>query len=70
MSEEANYSRRELEHYFKDMKDDVAEIKTQTQKTNGRVNKMEMRLYIIGAVVATLLITSGSQLLAFIKGII
>lgn len=67
---EQNYNKRELDHYFGDIRSDISEIKTQTQRTNGRVNKLERAMYIVAAVVATLLITSGSQLVAFIKGII
>ena len=67
---EENYNKRELDHYFKDIRTDISEIKAQTTKTNGRVNILEKALYIIGAVVGTLLVTSGSQLVTFLKGII
>lgn len=32
---------KEMKEDIKDIKDDVKEIKTQTQRTNGRVNKLE-----------------------------
>lgn len=38
---EGQYSTRELEHYFGDIRKDIKEIKEQTIKTNGRVNKLE-----------------------------
>lgn len=45
------YSVRELDHYFKDMKDtinemnfDLKEVKSQTQKTNGRVSRHEWQI--------------------------
>lgn len=48
--ENSQYSTRELDHYFKDMKDTVAEmnfdlkeIKSQTTKTNGRVTSLEYK---------------------------
>lgn len=59
-----------LETTVKDTKDDVSEIKTQTKLTNGRVSKLERAMWIVGAVVGTLLISSGSQLISFIKAII
>lgn len=39
--EDKGYTTRELDHYFKDMKGDLIEIKEQVRKTNGRVNKLE-----------------------------
>ena len=51
MSEEPTYSKRELDHYFADMKNDIKEIlidgketKQQAYKTNGRVNKIEWQI--------------------------
>lgn len=48
MAKEPNYSKRELDHYFSDIKEILSkqnvmleEIKTQTIKTNGRVSKLE-----------------------------
>ena len=59
-----------LHQFLREMKDDLCEIKKQTIKTNGRVSKLERYMMIVGAVVATLLLTSGSELLAFITAII
>lgn len=42
----------------------------QVKKTNGRVNKLERNLFIIGAVVLTLLFTNGSELVSFILKVI
>jgi uncharacterized membrane protein YhaH (DUF805 family) len=38
---EGQYSSRELDHYFKDIRSTLEEIKDQTVKTNGRVNRLE-----------------------------
>lgn len=67
---EKNYSKRELDHYFKDVRADLGEIKVQTTKTNGRVTKIEKALLIIGTATLVLMATNGSQLIGFIKGII
>lgn len=63
---EQDYSKRELDEKFLDIKEDLLDIKnvlesveTQTKKTNGRVNALEnWRWFIggIGAVVTILLI--------------
>ena len=46
--EDTNYSQRELDHFFTDLKSDIKEIKDvlnrveqQTTRTNGRVTKLE-----------------------------
>lgn len=56
MDKEDRYTTRELEHYFGDLKTDIAEIKTQTIKTNGRVTKLEKYLLIVGCVTGTLVL--------------
>lgn len=38
---EQQYSSRELDHYFKDIRETLGEIKEQTVKTNGRVSRLE-----------------------------
>lgn len=55
MSEEPNYSKRELDHYFNDMKERLNKqdemlnkIFEQTSKTNGRVNRLEFWRNAIG----------------------
>lgn len=55
MSEESNYSKRELDHYFNDMKERLNKqdemlnkIFEQTSKTNGRVNSLEFWRNAIG----------------------
>lgn len=55
MADETNYSKRELDHYFKDIterlsRQDVtlSKILEQTSKTNGRVSKLEFWRNTIG----------------------
>lgn len=48
MADDSNYSKRELDHYFGDIKQTLEkqnvileEIRAQTTKTNGRVSRLE-----------------------------
>lgn len=43
---------------------------TQTTKTNGRVNKLDRYMLIVGVITATLLFTNGSELVGFILKLI
>lgn len=56
-----SYTMKEVvEHYLKDMKEDLKEIKIQTIKTNGRVTSLEhTRSWIWGAI-AVLTILGGT----------
>lgn len=67
---EEDYSKRELDEKFKDFKEQLDRIETQTTKHNGRMQKVERVLLIVGTAVAVLLITNGSQFIVFLKGII
>lgn len=71
---EQTYSTRELDHYFKDIRDDISSIKDENlkahaglnanqKKTNGNVLMHTKILLVFGAVIATLLITNGSELI-------
>ncbi len=55
MPDDSNYSKRELDHYFGDIKETLrsqneilARIETQVLKTNGRVNSLEFWRNAIG----------------------
>lgn len=73
---EEPYSKRELDHYFTDLREkflatingiasDVVEIKDQTKKTNGRVSKLEgWRNFILG--MATLFVVVVMPLLGIL----
>lgn len=55
--EEKPYLNREIDEYFKDVKDQLNRIENQTTKTNGRVSKLEnWRSYVVGAVAVLTLI--------------
>lgn len=46
---ENNYTKRELDTHFEEVKDHLREIKIQVMKTNGRVSKLEIwRAILIG----------------------
>ena len=72
------YSSREIDFLFKGLEKRLFDedegflvrIERQTTRTNGRVTKLERALLIFGTVVAVLLVTSGSELVAFLRGII
>ena len=65
-----DYSKRELDHYFGDIRNDLKEIKLQTQKTNGRVSKHDKILLIVATAIGVLLVTNSSELLQLFKIII
>lgn len=45
-----NYTNREIDSHFKEIKETLSRIETQTIKTNGRVSKLEgWRAYVTGA---------------------
>lgn len=55
MPDDSNYSKRELDHYFNDMKERLekqdhmlTKILEQATKTNGRVNRLEFWRNAIG----------------------
>lgn len=49
---DAPYSNREIQEFFKDIKESLERIETQTSKTNGRVSKLEnWRAYLTGSIV-------------------
>lgn len=57
-----NYSKRELDHFITEIKENVEKILIQTTKTNGRVNSLENhRSYLWGAY--TLLFLLGSVII-------
>lgn len=46
-----DYSNRELDTKFASIMELLTDIKTQTTKTNGRVNKLERNMLIVGVAV-------------------
>ncbi len=58
----SNYSKRELDHFIKELNENVAKILEQTTKTNGRVNSLENhKAYLWGA--TTLLTILGGAII-------
>jgi hypothetical protein len=50
-----NYSNREIDHYFLDIKKSLNRIEAQTIKTNGRVNKLESwKSLLVGCWIVTM----------------
>ena len=47
---DTEYTNREIDHSFKEIKDQLNRIEQQTIKTNGRVSKLESwKAYLVGA---------------------
>ncbi len=78
MGEKA-YSKRELDHYFQDMKSDIKEIlidgketKVQVYKTNGRVTRLEWQTRVfwwaLGAI-WTLIVMMAPSIIRFVQQI-
>lgn len=55
---DAPYSNREIDEHFREIKEMLTRIETQTTKTNGRVNKLESwkSLLIGGWIIVTLFV--------------
>ena len=64
------YSNRELDGKFDHIIIELAAIKVQTTKHNGRMSNMERNMLIFATALAVLLITNSSQLIAIFKIII
>jgi hypothetical protein len=59
MSDNSYTMKEVVEHYLKDMKSDIKEIKEQTTKTNGRVTSLEhTRSWMWGAIAVLTLLGS------------
>ena len=67
---EPDYTKREIDTFLQDLRDTQGEILAQVKKTNGRVNRLERVLLVVGTAVSVLLFTNGSDLLTLFKAII
>jgi hypothetical protein len=75
--EEPNYNKRELDHYFQDMKIDIKEIlidgketKAQVYKTNGRVNKHDWYFKALWwglGILGTILLLTAGKIITFVS---
>jgi len=63
------YSKRELDHMFNDIKLQLDRIEHQTTKHNGRLSKVEKILLILGTATIVLLVVSGSKFVDFLMAI-
>ena len=60
-----NYNKRELDHYFKDIREDIQEIKLQTIKINGRVGALEKWKWMISGALIILSFIVANKLIEF-----
>ena len=67
---EQPYRNREIDEKFNDIKDALTRIEIQTTKHNGRMSKLERVVLVFSTVTTVLLMTNGSELIDFLKGII
>lgn len=67
---DSQYSNRELDRMFKDIKEQLDRIEAQTVKHNGRLTRVEKTLLILGCTTGTLLITNGSEFVSFVMKLI
>ena len=65
-----NYKKRELDHFFGDVRKDIKEIKVQVTAINGKVKMITKVGLVLGAIVGTLLITNGSEVIHLFMAII
>ena len=64
---ESDYSKRELDHMFKDIKNQLNRIEYQTIRHNARLTKVERYLLIVGCVTGTVFFLNGNEFILFIK---
>ena len=64
---ESDYSKRELDHMFKDIKNQLNRIEDQTIRHNARLTKVERYLLIVGCVTGTVFFLNGNEFILFIK---
>jgi hypothetical protein len=67
MSLDKDYTKREMDSLLANIHQTLGRIETQTTKTNGRVSRLERNLLIVGCIVGTMLIMSGSRFVELIK---
>lgn len=62
-----DYSQRELEGNFKEIKESLEVITQQVFKTNGRVSKLERNLLIVACVLGTVVLLKFPEVIQSIK---
>lgn len=61
-----DYSKREIDEKFKDIKDSLDRIEFQTTKHNGRLTKVERYMYTVIGAITIIGFLIGAKLLTFI----
>lgn len=68
------YNNREIDMMFEEIKEQLTRIEYQTTRTNGRVSNLEgdvgslkVKLYVVGAVVFTIVVMKFPELVAILK---
>ena len=67
---EQDYSKREIDHFMKDITGQLSKILEQTTRHNGRLTRVERILLVMGTAIVVLMATSGSELVSFIMKIV
>ena len=67
---DAEYSNREIDRMFSEIKEQLDRIEVQTRKTNGRVTKLERILMVSGTAVAAILAVKAPEIFSILKAII
>lgn len=67
MAKDEQYSKREMDSFFKTTTEQLDRIETQVRYTNGRVNRLERNMLIVSVAIGTMLIMSGSRFIDLLK---
>lgn len=67
---ESPYSNRELDHMFIQIKEQLDRIEAQTERTNGRVTRIEKTLLVSGSVVLVTLFFKAPELFNLVRHLI
>lgn len=62
-----DYTNRELDRNFTEIKESLEVITKQVFKTNGRVNKLERNLLVVACVVGTILLLKFPEVMNVLK---
>lgn len=62
-----DYTNRELDRNFTEIKESLDVITKQVFKTNGRVNKLERNLLVVACVVGTILLLKFPEVMQVLK---
>jgi hypothetical protein len=60
---DGDYSKRELDYHFTEVKEELREIKAQTTRTNGRVTALEKWMWMVVGALTLITFLMGSKLI-------